>query len=308
MNPTSDSQMSKRPISGSAVARIVIWSAVLLILCAFFAAGVLGTVMNGRGSFFGIFSFGGYSYEDADSYTIGGGTSTSHVKDVEIDWLSGDIEILPTDGDTITIQEDYTGTDEDTRLRWKIEDGELSVKFCKPYRFFGGSKDCPSKKLTLLIPKTMLDAMGDVEIDSVDSHVTFMGRAEELSVDAVSGKLTVNGHADELNIDSVEMDVDYTGTVRYVDLDGVEIKAVMHVTSALNFDIGGVDNDVTLYFSDDITGFSVDHASVSSSVTINGYENVTIRDKKDRYWGDGSITIDMHGVDVQLKIEKETND
>ncbi len=307
MHNGSSANTQKRPVSGSAVVRIVIWSVVLLVLCTVFVLSIVGTALGGTWRAFTGFSIGGYTYEDADTYTVGNGQTTETITELDIDWVNGDIEIIPTNDTTITISEDYAGTDEDLRLRWKVEDGELKIKYRSSYWAFGIMSNVAAKKLTVQIPENMLDGMEEVDIDTVESKVIYTGNAEEFSFDSVDGHLVAIGAFGELNLDSVEARVELTGSVKAGNIDGVSITAVMHLSSAKTLDIDGVDNDVTLYLADTVTGFFVEHESFGGSATINGFSDVTTRNKDDRYWGDGSFKIDMDGVDAKLTIEKETN-
>ncbi len=304
MNLYTDQKPKKRPISGSAVARIIIWSAVLIILCAVFVLGILAGTF---GELFGRISFGGYTYPDPDSYEIGGGSTDQTVRDIDIDWLAGDIEILPAaEGVTeITISEDYAGEDPDDQLRWRVFDGELEIKFRKSS--WGVVNDVPEKKLTIRIPQAMLETLGEVDIETVNSEVNFKGYAEELSFNGVDGRLVVAGTVGELNIDGGNAGVDFTGTLGRGDFDGVDITATLRLDGARELDVDGVDTHVTLYLGDAITGFGVAQSSVGGSVIVNGFDGVSARNGYDYYWGDGSLRIDSDGVDAKLKIEKTTN-
>ncbi len=306
---TQGTVKQKRPISRSAVARIVIWSVVLVILCGVFAVSMLASAMGGILTSFGSFSLGGYFYSDADSYQIGGGTLAETVTDLDIQWAGGQIEILPAaEGVTeITVTEDYNGAEEDDRLRWRLYNGELQIKYRAPSWWIGTGR-APNKKLTIRMPQATLEAMGEVRIQSTNSRITFEGNARELSVDGVDGKLTVNGRVDELDIDWVDADVDFTGTLGSANLDGVDIKAVFRLDAARELEIDGVDQDITIYLADTVTGFRVSRDSLGGSIRTDGFDEVSSRDDYDRYWGDGSLKIEADGVDSKLKIEKLTKD
>ncbi len=304
MNLYTDQKPKKRPISGAAVARIIIWSAVLIILCAVFVLGILAGTF---GELFGRISFGGYTYSDPDSYEVGGGSTAQAVRDIDIDWLAGDIEILPAAEGVaeITISEDYAGDDPDDQLRWRVFDGELEIKFRKSS--WGTVNGIPEKKLTIRIPQAMLETLGEVDIETVNSEVNFKGYAEELSFDGVDGRLVVAGTVGELNIDGVNAKIDFTGTLTRGNFDGVDITATLRLDGARELDVDGVNTHVTIYLADSITGFGIVHDSVGGNVIINGFESVAERNGYDYYWGDGSLRIDSDGVDAKLEIEKTTN-
>ncbi len=62
----------KKKVNGGAVARIVIWSVVLVLLVGVF----VGVMVFGDDGFIHL---GGYVYEEADSYNVGSGEITDTV-------------------------------------------------------------------------------------------------------------------------------------------------------------------------------------------------------------------------------------
>ncbi len=299
----------KRPISSSAVVRIVIWSLVLCILCGVFAVSMLAQAVadTGRG-IGGIFSFGNYHYGEESTYTVGGGEITETVCDLNISWLNGNVEILPAEkgASGITISEDYDGTDKDICLRYRVRGGKLDIKFQKSLSVFGIQRQTPEKKLTVRIPQEMLDDLDEVSIDTVDSHVVFKGNAEEFSYDAVCGSLDAEGHIGELEIDGVDAEVYFTGTLGKGNFDGVRVRSTLRLDAAQKLDADGVDTRVTLYLGERVTGFSVEHDSLGGDLTIQGFDDVISHGKKGKTWGDGSLKIDADGVDAELIIGKTT--
>ncbi len=311
MNQHVEDRKQKRPISTSAVVRIVVWSIVLLILSGVFALSLLATALRDGGFQFGLISLGGYTYEDASSYHVGGGDVSETIRDIDIDWLSGDIEILPApEGATsVTVSEDYSGDDDDERLRWRIREGKLQIKFQKSRWGVGIKHSAPTKKLTVFVPTSLLSALGEVDIDTVESKVTFEGHADEFSFDAVDGDLTVTGSVGELDIDSTETVLNFTGTLGHGDFDGVDLTATLWLDGARGFDIDGVGNAVTLYLADAVTGFRVERDALGGKTTVSSaFEGSGARDDYDQYWGDGSLEIRIDGIDVQLNVEKLTKD
>ena len=121
-------------------------------------------------------NLGGFTYEDANEYGVGNASVKGSVTDLEIVWLVGDITVIPSDTEEIKITEDYSGDDEDLRLRWLLKDGKLTIQFRKPVIF--GKAHAVSKNLTVTIPAAVLEAMDEVEITTVSGDVTFTGNAD----------------------------------------------------------------------------------------------------------------------------------
>ena len=292
----NNNKEKKRSVSVSAVVRLVIWAVVLCVLVALFTLGMLGdsdTVLGG-------INLGGFRYDDS-GYSVGNGTVSERVTDITVDWIEGSVTVIPWDGEEISISEDYMGDDDDMALRWRIRDGELTVKYCAPVRILKRTAD---KNLTLKIPAAMLEGLKEVEIDGTDCDVTFEGNVDELSVDTVDGELDIRGNIGEMELDAVDGNVTFKGAVRKANLDCVDAAVVMYLDMAdeLNFD--QVDGDVTLYLSEDITGFRAEMETVGGGIVLEGFENEASNGRKHARWGDGSLLIQVDGVDCHLHIKK----
>lgn len=286
----------KRPVSASAVARIIIWSVVLCVLVGLFAQSMMGEGLLSV-------SFVGYTYDDT-GFTVGNGSTRERITEISVDWLAGDVTVTAADGDEIVITEDYDGGREELRLRWKVEDGELVVKYAKPYRF--GLKGMEPKNLTVAIPAAMLENMADVEIMAVDGSITYNGNADELSLEAVDGEIAVNGDIGELDIEGVNMQILFRGAVRKADVECVDATVDMYLDMAteLNFDL--VDGDIAVYLSEEITGFSVEMDALSKGVDAEGFDGLQELSRGNTRWGDGRLRILVDGVDADVKIRKLT--
>lgn len=296
----------KRPISGSAIVRIVLWSLVLAILLGLFALFMIQAILGDRGWDLNLglhFGAGGFRYDD-DAYTVGGGSTQTAITEIDVDWLDGEVNILPSDGESVEIKEDYNGEDADYRLRWRVENGQLSVKHQAPYWLFGilgGSH--PTKNLTILVPTAMLENMDEVSVESVEADVTYTGNARALSLDAVEGSLTVTGTIGDLDMDSVDGDLTFRGSLERLDMDGVEGSAVLYLDQAGDINVDGVEARVTLHLGEAITGFRLTCDGIGSRTQVEGFEDIR-RDGNNISWGDESLTIDVDGVSPSVTVER----
>ena len=300
-------KQEKRPVNKSAVVKIVIWSVVFCLLSGILLAGIAGGVENLN--IFGLpgvhISFGGFTYEDADKYSVGEATIKDTVTDLEINWVAGSIKVIPSDTDEIRVTETYSGDDDDLRLRWRVKNGKLTVQFRKATVF--GTSNSVSKDLTVAIPAAMLESMGDVEITTVSGGVQFTGNADEFTLDAVEGDLTVTGDIGELEVDAVDGKLTFTGSVRTADMDCVDTDVSMYLDGAAELSFDQVDGDVHLYLSEEIKGFSAELDAISGEISVEGFDVSSVSNKSAR-WGDGSLRIEMDGVGAELEIKKLTND
>lgn len=141
-------------------------------------------------------------YENAELYTAGDFTySAADVKEVEIDWINGSIEIVQTDSAELSVTETSI-KDIHKTFHHYLDGATLKIKFCE-----AGAKtkvDNQFKRLRVEIPASV-----HLEIDSVSAPIT-IGEAtlSSLSVETVSGKLTAeNIHAPKVDIESTRADI-----------------------------------------------------------------------------------------------------
>lgn len=297
----------KRPVNKRAVVKIVIWSVVFCLLGLLLLSSVTGVSTDV--TIFGLpgihLNLGGFTYEDANEYSVGNASVKGAVTDLEIVWLAGDITVIPSDTDEIKITEDYSGDDDDLRLRWLLKDNKLTVQFRKPVVF--GKAHTVSKNLTVAIPAAVLEAMDEVEITTVSGDVTFTGNADELTLDAVEGDLTVKGDIGELAINAVKGKLTFTGGVRSADMDCVDTSVIMHLDMASELSFDQVNGDVELYLSEEITGFTAEVESLGGGIRIEDFSDLTATGDHYTRWGDGSLRIQVNGVNAKLTVKKATN-
>lgn len=305
----NENTTAKRPVRKSAVVSIVIWSVVFCLLGTVLLLGLTGITTSV--SFLGLpalnISFGGFTYEDVASYNTGNTTLTdTSITDLSINWLAGDVTVKASDTDEIRITEDYGGDDDDLRLRWKVEKGKLIIQFRKSSIF--GSSASLNKNLTVSIPAAMLEAMDEVEIETVSSDVRFTGNADQLTLDTVEGELTVNGDIGEMELHAVDGEIDFNGAVRRAEVECVDATIIMHLDMAADLTFDQVDADITLYLAETVTGFAVEVDAIGGKIDVDGFEDTSAMSNKSARWGDGSLRVDVNGVDVQLLVKKETKD
>lgn len=286
----------KRPISASAVVRIVIWSVVFCLLTGMFA---LAMVRHGLGAGFGNVSIGGYWYDEAD-YSVGNGSTRALVNEISIEWVAGSVTVIEGEGDEILISETYDGTDDDQKLRWKVEDGELDIQYAKPVLF--KTIQAHHKDLTVTIPSSMIELLDEVHISAVSATQTISISTRELEIDSVSGTVDVKGSFDTVGLDTVSGNLNFEGSVRNLDLDSVSARAMVRLTEqADSIEIDTVSGDVTLILPESTTGFRVDADALSNRVDIRDFDVGS-----DRKWGDGHMKIRVDAVSAKLTVEKET--
>lgn len=188
-------------------------------------------------------------YEDADRYTAGEvETVDGTVKEVEIDWLGGTIEVEQSADGGLRAVEDETGLDEASRMQYLIEGGTLKIKYCRSG--YCGDIAEGSKHLRLEIPQGL-----DVEIDATTAEIN-MGVVDlqELSVESRSGNFSAE------KITCRDLDIETKSGKVYVgelvadeaDVDTADGDIHVGISTPLQAEIESKSGNVTLKFNAEI--------------------------------------------------------
>ena len=248
----------------SAVIRIVIWSLVALIL-----TGVLVSVVVFKGVLgdSGDFSIGFTGNVYSGDYNIGGGSVTEPINAVEVDWVSGKIEISVYDGETTEISENEI-SDEDYKLRYRVENGRLTVHSEKS-GFSFGIISRPKKELTIKIPRAYAENLKTLKINSTSAEINLNGLTvlESTETDTVSGRVTAeNLNTASLECDTVSGDVKASGAIEAFDLSSTSGAAEITTTVPLKkLETDTVSGDVTLTLPES-SGFTLEFDTVSGDL------------------------------------------
>lgn len=278
-------------MKNSALLRIIIWAVVLVILLAVTGLAIAGFFgFNSIFNFMSInnFSFGSsYQYKDAGSYLTGDfSTDGSSIKKIDLDWIAGSVDISVGDGDEIVVSESGYG-DEDQRLRYRIKDGRIDIKFRKSGINLISTL---SKELHIKLPAgTVLEefdvelvssdfdfnadiAVDEINIDAVSGDINISEvKSDEIEIENVSGDITAfNITANELSADNVSGDIDIRGSVEKVDFNSVSGRLTAEFSEApKEIEIETVSGSGKITMPKD-KGVDVNCDSVSGRVTAWG--------------------------------------
>lgn len=250
----------------SAVIRIVIWSLVAVILTGMLVAGI---ALKGANGGLGDFSIGisGNTYADAGSYSIGGGSISERISAAEVNWVSGKIDISVYDGETVEISETAVN-DEDYKLRYKVENGKLTVHSEKS-GFSFGFVSRPKKELAIKIPRAFAEDFSELKINSVSAEINVSGLtvSQTVEIDTVSGMVTAESlTASSLECDTVSGGIKVTGAIESFDLDSTSGSAQITTSVPLKkLETDTVSGDVTVTIPEN-SGFELEFDTVSGDI------------------------------------------
>ena len=303
--PTPDA-VSTAPQSGRKK-KLPGWA--IALICVGVAAAILALNFAGQAAF-GVLRAGGrYIYDSANSYEMldrsgfGSGEQSvtaseplTDITEIEIHWLTGDVYLVESDTDGVTFQEDYTGSNEDYRMRYKVSNGKLTIQPCKSKLF--GSIDLPRKALTVFLPDTL--TLDKITVETVSADVELMGGSvDTLSINTTSGNITGPGLlAKEYELGTVSGDISLTALPAgssAIDCETVSGEVRISCTAHPDeIDFNSVSGNLRLTLPKGSCRYTLDFSTVSGD-----------RDTE-RFISGGDETCDITAENVSGNVELQT--
>lgn len=284
----------------NAIARIVIWSLVAVLLTSLLVVGI----SSSPSSFFsGDWSLGtiGVTYKNSALYNVGGGTVTDEFHSIKVNWTNGKINIEAYDGEDTVISETEVA-EKENKLRWRVEDGVLKIQqMAAGMRF--GLKQTPKKTLTVKIPSNVAEGLKAVTSDSVSAEVTITGisASDKIEIDTVSGGANLkNIKTEKLDIDTVSGSIKAAG--EFTELESDSVSGDVTVSSATplkKLDCDSTSGNIRLTIPKN-SGFTLKADTVSGDISC-GLPTVSESNNR-RVCGDGSADFETDTVSGDLII------
>ena len=284
----------------NAIARIIIWSLVAVLLTSLLVVGI----SSSPSSFFtGDWSSGiiGVTYKNSALYNVGGGTVTDEFHSIKVNWTNGKINIEAYDGEDTVISETEVA-EKENKLRWRVEDGVLKIQqMAAGMRF--GLKQTPKKTLTVKIPSNVAEGLKAVTSDSVSAEVTITGisASDKIEIDTISGGANLkNIKTEKLDIDTVSGSIKAAG--EFTELESDSVSGDVTVSSATplkKLDCDSTSGNIRLTIPKN-SGFTLKADTVSGDISC-GLPTVS-ESKNRRVCGDGSADFETDTVSGDLII------
>lgn len=302
----------------SAIIRMVLWSFVALVLFAtlIFLFNV-DNILD--------FGFWGYSYSNESSYTKGGGEISADIDTIEVNWISGSINVSKYEGDKIIISESANKSlDDDELLRYKVVDGNLIIQYAKSSRSFNFLlNNIPSKSLELKIPASIAESLIELEIDSVSANIYLSDiTSNEFNIDNVSGRTEVsnitggncnissvsgsikynNAMLNTLDVETISGNVYFNGAAFYIDSETVSGKITMDLLNTpKEFESESVSGNVSITIPEN-DGFTAKYDTVSGDFNSNFS---TQHSKHSVIYKNGGASFNFDSVSGDFTIDKK---
>lgn len=223
---------------------------------------------------------------------------TDRVDSLDLEWVSGKVDIYAAEGDTVRLVErSDKGIYDNEALQWSVKDGELKVRWTDSR--LSPATMLNSKDLAVYLPAAAWDELS-FETVSADLTVHDALICRELDLDTTSGMVDVrDAAADELDIGSVSGSVAVSGAFREVKTESVSGSMTLALTVApAEIKMNSVSGAQSLALPDDC-GFTLKFDSVSG--TLDSALALTSQGGTYRL-GDGSCRIEVETVSGGLDL------
>lgn len=284
---------------GAIRARLIIWSVVAVVLILVFAI-TMTMYLTGTGLDFlqlPIVSFG----SNYSSYNAGNGSTDKEIRNLDIDWASGEVHIIASESaEQISFEESYDGN-EDARLRWVVDGETLKIRFRARNSLI--SFGSLNKKLTVTIPASLAQHLDKVKIGTASAEVNVSGlQAEILDVDTASGRLELDGTYGELSVDTASGSVTFAGSCRKINIDTASGRIRLTPGDLWeDIDIDTASGNIELWLPESEKGFSVDYDKASGKFSC---DFPVLLSGKIYKIGEGAGRINVDSASGNLKIYK----
>ena len=258
--------------------------ALVIALCCLLLTGCVSTTSR---SLFG----DTFRYDHPERYTVGGASLTDSVKHLEIQWLTGCVEIQRGDGNRIEFEETADRKlSDDLTLRWWLDGETLHIKFCNTGRWDIGNLQ---KTLKVTLPHDQLLESAKITTVSADIEApelytreinwsTTSGGmtaqlfdTEHIDVRTVSGTVDLNSYADAKEVEAVSTSGDISldlGIVEDLNVGTVSGKVQIAAAKSAQSELESTSGAIALHLKDVSGSCKID--SVSGSVTLTLPEDI----------------------------------
>lgn len=263
----------------------------------------------------------GAKYENEEKYTIGEGSLSCDLKNLYINWITGDIKVEYYEGQEVQfIEKANMELAEEQKMRYLLEGNTLRLQYAKSG--FVNNINL-NKDLIVYIPSNVVltelnvnTVSGDVtvnklkakdiNIDSVSGYLFLeeLDVSNEIDLDTVSGrtKLSVLSSVNSIDIDTVSGNIDLScADVDDLSIDSTSGSIKITLDKAKKLDIDSISGETDLYISESL-GFTLNFSTVSGDVSCSLPSTI----ENDKYvYGDGSLDIDIDSTSGDVFIQKK---
>ena len=226
-----------------------------------------------------------YVYENGDKYTAGDCTIAEKIETIDVNYLSGDVKLIGTDSDTISIKETSDKQlSEQQKVHTWVDGTTLYVRYCASAK--GLDLNNLNKHLEITIPEdvklsdvNVKDSSGDVECQNFE--------AENANVSVSSGHVTIGCEVGKIKVHASSGNImfEQQGDSEEIDLSSSSGKINVTMENAEKVSISASSGNVKIA-ANEIKDF---HSKISSGT--GEYRFVKVPGKTDISQSSGDVTL-----------------
>ena len=226
---------------------------------------------------------------------------SADIQEIEIDWVSGNIRLVPANVSSIEVSESNV-SDNKYVMICKQDGQTLKIEYCKNTTFADLKNLKFSKDLTILVP---MDWSGRaVKVDAASAKLFVQDLTiQEVEIDTASGSSQFdNCTIDSLDVDTASGDVYFEGSLNRLNCDSASagVQAVLD-NVPYEIDMDTASGSLELFLPED-AGFSVKMDTMSGKFDSAR----TYTTKNNRYvCGNGACSIDMSSMSGGVTIRSK---
>lgn len=246
----------------------------------------------------GGFGYNDVTYDQPETYTVGGTELIGPVERVEIDWYGGSVAVVAAnEGDEISFHETSNQPiTEDLILRYRLQEGTLSLVYCQAgHKKLGGLE----KDLVLQLPADLV--LEELTIDTGAAPVKVAGlSAQTLQVDTGAGEIQLSGcqvtELTRLDTGSGKITAGLTGSLARLEADtgSGDVSVTAETLERLSVDTGS--GSLTLR-ADALGELAADTGSGSVTVTAGTVDRVEVDT------GSGDLTLTAGQAPKEMDVD-----
>ena len=289
----------------NAIIRIILWSLVIVVLSTVLASVLFGWTLRDRR----LFDLSEAPLETlaADIDVVYDGKSIfspTDIREIEIEWVAGDILIQSADTEEITVKEDGYSNPEDAMILRHHED-TLKIQFCEDAidgMGIGFNNSDITKDLTILVPRDW--ELGSLEIDCASATVEVNHMIiREVDFDGASGTCEFEEcTVEEMDIDTASGDIRFIGNLGMLDCDAASASVYAVLTNTPSrLDMDSMSGDLEIVLPSD-AGFTLSMSTMSGSFET---EFETTQKHGNHICGDGRCRINLDALSGDVIIRKD---
>lgn len=223
---------------------------------------------------------------------------------LDIDWISGEVEILVTSGNAVSLMERMDrGTSPAYAMVVSEQDGVLKVRYVEDE--FLTLPNLPAKKLVVHLPREMAENLTEVRLNSVsaDFDVDPLTVREKFAFSSVSGDLEtdfITAEGVDAEVSTVSGKIDLDGSFRQVNGESTSGELDLKLrTCPEKVSLVTVSGKVDVELPRD-AGFTLNYDTVSGDLEC---DFAAKRSGEKLICGDGGCEISVSTTSGDLKIE-----